>query len=141
MRNGRTRIALAVSLAVVIAILGAGGSSALGMKQRVMKVPATATLAHNDVTGDFTGTLSSSNSICISKRSVDLWSFGTSASNSPTLLGTTTTTLSGQFTFSEPTAQAGFYGLSYPLVPHYRGKKKHKEKIICEAGTFHAVSF
>jgi hypothetical protein len=142
MKVGRTRIALAVSLAVAIASLAVGGPSALGTKHlKPIRVAATATLAHNDATGDFTGTLSSSNSICISKRPIDLWSFGASSSNSPTLLGTTKTTSSGQFTFHEPTAQAGFYGLSYPLVPRYRGHKKEKEKFICLAGAFHAVSF
>ncbi|HWW66373.1 MAG TPA: hypothetical protein VNY83_00175 [Solirubrobacterales bacterium] len=142
MKVGRTRIALAVPLAVAIASLAVGGPSALGKKHhKPTKVAATATLAHNDATGDFTGTLSSSNPICIGMRSVDLWSFGASPSNSPTLLGSATTTPSGQFTFHEPTAQAGFYGVSSPRWTLHQGMKKSKKTFICLAVTFPATNF
>ncbi len=139
MKSGVTRIALATSLSLLIAILAIGGSPALGKKHhhKPRTVKATATLTHDDTTGDFIGMLSSANSWCVDSRPVSLWSFGASPSGSRTLVGTTKTDTGGHFTFHEPSAMAGYYGLSVPKAIHHQAG----QTFICQPVIFAAVNF
>lgn len=137
MGTGRIRTAIAACLAIAIVSFAVIGSPALGKKHHTRTVKGTASLVHDDGTGDFIGTLDSPNSWCVDDRPISLWSYGASASGSRTLVGTTKSDAGGHFTFHEPDAMAGYYGLTVPRATrHHAG-----QTFICQPVIFAAVNF